>query len=246
MENLLQKESDPKNKKEAVKDLKEVLRTPLDNNHHYVVVRQDLNQNTLRIFLESEDGTILEFTDFVREEDGVPKKIGIREQPGWGANTKNFFIVLTVEELRDPKNIFTFLHELGHLQIFPKWKKWGEENPEKKKTVDLWRMTYDVKVSEGAQINLQEERDAWAAAIHIARTIRDTHHVDLFKLFHTKHDFMRWLRIDQLDTYEREVEELGGLSKGKHEMLNERIREQWEEEMSDPTLVEDEDFSLAA
>jgi hypothetical protein len=115
-----------------------------------------------------------------------------------------------LEDLKDPRNIFSIFHEMGHITDAAKQYKKDPEN------IRLALVAADAKKKEGRAYTADElnrllpfERNAWAEAIRIARGINEEHGVDLFKLFRDKEDFMGWLRAVSLRTYEHDLEKRG-------------------------------------
>lgn len=90
---------------------------------------------------------------------------------------------------KDKREFFAILHEIGHAVTF---NKRGPEYAEKVLTTTKWpenRAGYDLDVS--------DERSAWAEAHKIARMLR-SHGFDLFKLFENNNDLFGWLRATGL------------------------------------------------
>lgn len=94
------------------------------------------------------------------------------------------------------------MHELGHIRVF-----------EKKKLINPLHPAWLSRVEKGspahvyAELTLQDERDAWAEAICLARKIKKDHAINLFSSFEDLDDFMGWFRLDGLRSYEELVEE---------------------------------------
>lgn len=111
--------------------------------------------------------------------------------------------VLPVESLKNPREIFGLLHEIGHTE--------SNTGRFKKESLKISYQSGSDKFSEidQSKVILQEERDAWSYAIRYARTIRKETGVNLFKLFKTFDEFMGWLRDTGLRSYEDRLKSLG-------------------------------------
>ncbi len=235
MEDFKREIHSKKEKRGSHEGFKEVLRVRVDDNHDVTIYRKD--RELLRIFLEDvrTNTNVFEFVDFVQAD--LLQEIRIIEKTYFNANISSFVVTVSLEELKNPRNVFLLLHELGHLRAAPHWKKWAEDNPEDAESLVRYRryggegVLDDAEEIRGAKTELREERDAWSEAIHIARSIRERYGVNLFELFPEKGEFMGWMRVESLRTYEAEVEERGEGAYTHKEKVNEWLRHEWEEEV---------------
>ncbi|MBI5421062.1 MAG: hypothetical protein HZA35_01985 [Parcubacteria group bacterium] len=140
-------------------------------------------------------------------------------------------VFISLEKMRDPKMIFAVLRELGHIQVF----KVALLNDFKRARhlYDTFAVRtyakYDIKDWE---ITVEDERDAWAIGLRMARKLREKYDIDLFKLFKSNNELMGWLRVDQLETYEKELRARGGNARNeKKQQINAWLQTRWEEEI---------------
>lgn len=142
-----------------------------------------------RIILKRGDEVLVNFKDFAEGGRLVTPKYMIRltmneqaeasyfGQPGrWRANPTEGF--LQVGDMKDPRSVFTLLHELGHMHQKKEFKK-------AKKVVGVIgseRLTPN-NAKRFAELMSALERGGWAWALRAARKIREQHKVDLFELF---------------------------------------------------------------
>ena len=56
---------------------------------------------------------------------------------------------------------------------------------------------------------LQDERDAWAHGIRIARQLKHAYGADVFQFFKTPDEFFAWMRISGLRSYELALQKRG-------------------------------------
>lgn len=188
--------------KVELSEFEEKVRTKIDDNTDLVVYnaypKQPYDEESLKIILEQSQSheILLDFSDkgtkivpvifgFVAMSDG--SKIGV-----------------PAKALLDPKEIFGLLHELGHIDTR---RKKGDELFKKYLEAKSTSMNPDV---DNLIIQITEERDAWASAMWQARKIKKELGVNLFGLFKNSDEFMGWLRVTGLRTYEHELEQLSG------------------------------------
>jgi hypothetical protein len=139
-------------------------------------------------------------------------------------------VEISERELSDPKEIFALLHELGHITAD------DERDEDQRGEISRLHSAQDPSNQE-LQMLIQDERDAWARAITLARLIKREHGVDLFKLFQSPDEFMGWYRDTGLRTYEKELEERGIGSYTKED----KVRAWQQSPNIEPTLSEDFD-----
>lgn len=161
----------------------------------------------------------------------VPFVVG--ESFAVGGTTVNPRVQFPEEALSNPIEIFAMLHELGHIK----------RNDEMDSNLTLSLITARVKMKRvGAkstakeiQAVIQEERNAWAEAIKLARRLKREYDVDLFQLFNDTDEFMGWLRATGLRSYERFL--------GTEAYTKDTKVKKWERSLE--ALVSPEDFHKA-
>ena len=140
------------------------------------------------------------------------------------------------DALKDPRNIFSILHELGHVTTWhqvhakdPKLAQWAYDISEKKRSC----------TKEEMEVLLEFERIAWAEAIHIARKLKEKEGIHLFTLFRSAEDLMGWLRATGLRTYEHNLEQAGATAYTKCDM----VMRWWASEQSGASLLTIDDLA---
>jgi len=209
MENLEKKQNRP----EFNEEYKEALRSRVDEDTDLVIYENafDKNSDELRIFLKNvrKNEILLDFSAmkyYLDNADAGSDVITVKTTKALGfvCNLSRRMIGVPYEALRDPKEIFGLLHELGHIEI------------EEEKNVELFKKYAEVKKSsknpdvDYRKLSIEEERGAWASAIWQARKIKKELGINLFDLFKNSNEFMGWLRVTGLRTYESELESLSG------------------------------------
>ena len=219
-----------KKRRDTREGMHEVLCVPVGNGVDLTVYRD--KDNLFFVDFEKEGRTVVSPVDFVRDSNPL-RAIEIRDGKLF-YYPEYWCISVPIEKLRKPRNIFGLLHELGHLQIWSFWEKRGLED------LDVL-MDYKVipsklsneEVIRGAELELQNERDAWAAGLRMAKKLRDVYGIDLFKLFKNNDELMGWLRVDLLETYEAELQTHGGTPKNeKQGQVSSWLQTRWEEELA--------------
>jgi len=144
----------------------------------------------------------LDMADLVKNLDG--RATHFYPVSKFGASVKLNIVNINMERLRDPRCIFTLLHELGHVVDFNNRIKNG-------KNVDAFDLLFSADYYDEKfwRERLQAERTAWAEAIKLARKLKKDHTVDLFKLFKDADEFMGWMRVNALRSYENHLENIG-------------------------------------
>ncbi len=144
--------------------------------------------------------------------DGTEKKIDLSMlcAPSADFRSSNTFkcdpeagaVFFSPEALRDPRNIFSIFHEMGHLTD---WQKlYIKNSSEAHRLLHVAEKKYE-HFEHIAEL-LPFERNAWAEAIRIAKKIHQEHGVNFFEFFHSAEDFMGWLRAISLRGYEHALE----------------------------------------
>lgn len=110
----------------------------------------------------------------------------------------------------DPRNFFALLHEMGHAVDFAKQRA-------KDPTQIIHALNVAQNIRKGGTNTASEcatllsfERNAWAEAIRITKSLKERYGVDMFALFKDRKDFMGWFRALSLRAYEHNVEQAGG------------------------------------
>jgi len=139
-------------------------------------------------------------------------------------------VSVILDKMRDPRVIFTFLHELGHIEV---WRRRERDDPKMAMLYSfLVRKIHDEYGPQDYELDVQDERDAWAAGLRMARKLREKYGIDLFKLFKNVGELMGWLRVDQLETYENELRARGGKMKNEQtDKVHSWLQTRWEEEV---------------
>ena len=202
--------------------VEESLRNKIDESHDFVVriktvidvKKNELVGSDLGVAIENkEGGVVLDFKNLLGENaPGDQKNIvfvrGKEFSFTWTVDLDKPVIELPLEILRDPREIFGLLHEIGHLRV---------EQKGKVENIDALDGIYemleggkegDLKDAD-LQILLQNERDAWAEALKIAKGIKKDRGLNLFSLFDNVYDLMGWLRASGLRDYEEMLEKRG-------------------------------------
>lgn len=110
-----------------------------------------------------------------------------------------------LDDMKNPRNIFSIFHEMGHIRVVDKrGKKYRAETKRIRNTIPTDWSPHD------ASLMIEDERAAWAEAIGIARRLRDEHGINLFSVFKSPGDFMGWLRTFGLRGYEAELAKYAG------------------------------------
>lgn len=151
----------------------------------------------------------------------------------WSSSHLFRSVEISQDELSNPREIFGVLHELGHRIV---GDEYTEEYMEEFRQMRARIRESKHPTPQDLQRVLQNERDSWARAIRLARTIKSDYGVDLFKAFKNADEFMGWLRQTGLRTYEEALEEIGIKAYTKDEKV--RV---WQH-LADSKLVSAEDF----
>ena len=220
---------------EKQNEFKEILRTKIDDTVDLIIQDGGFEENgqQLNIFLENNGQTLLNFSKFLSNVDNynIPDiKIFETSHLGFVSNTKERFVGVPRYALEDPKEIFSILHEIGHVVSNHSTAR-NKEAVENQYHKNEWGLRYRKEA-------LKNEREAWAYAIKAARKLKKQLNIDLFKLFKSTDEFMGWMRVDGLRTYENEIEQSGekaytknGLVKQYREnikTLNKEVEENYE------------------
>ncbi|MEL6803620.1 MAG: hypothetical protein AAFO91_07560 [Bacteroidota bacterium] len=134
----------------------------------------------------------------------LPKNGSVAFGPRWGVEDKsieaygNGVVVFSVEKIeKDPRMLLALLHEIGHAIVHANY------NPAMRQRHLEARGGIPAEATlKDKSIILQNERDAWARALWIARDLRDNHGINVFSSFTSMEDVMLWLRSTSLDSYE--------------------------------------------
>jgi len=214
----------------GIEQLREVLRVSVGDGVDFAIYSGKDGQ--LFVNFEKRGKIVISPVELI-EDDKRSRTVVIRDEEYFVSNPESWYVKIPTEELRDPRNIFTLLHELGHLQI---WSPWKEKNLEDVDRLMEYKAVpselSDEDVHKGVLLELQNERDAWAAGLRMARKLREKHGIDLFKLFKNVDELMGWLRVDQLETYENELRVRGGKVKNEQtDKVHSWLQTRWEEDV---------------
>ncbi|MEK7121872.1 MAG: hypothetical protein AAB857_04170 [Patescibacteria group bacterium] len=185
------------------------LRTHIDESYDLVIYKNpgdELNEfpgKEVRIVIQNPKSGeyVLDFADFAKPSD-PDNHLSFETSESFLAVPPEHLVLISPENLKNPREILILLHELGHIRVF-----------EKKKLINPLHPAWLSRVEKGspahvyAELTLQDERDAWAEAICLARKIKKDHAINLFSSFEDLDDFMGWFRLDGLRSYEELVEE---------------------------------------
>jgi len=212
----------------GIEKLREVLRVPVGNGVDFAVYGGKGDQ--LFVNFEKEGKVLVAPVDLVLKTH-QDQKIDIRDSvDGFDGDFERGVSVVLDKIRRDPRLIFAFLHELGHIEV---WRRRERDDPKMAMLYSfLVRKTLDEYEPRDYELDAQDERDAWAAGLRMARKLREKYDIDLFKLFLNVDDLMGWLRVDQLETYEKELQMRGGRVKNeKIDKVNSWLQTRWEEDV---------------
>jgi len=212
----------------------------LDKEHNFQLVFISNNDNQTQHNLNDKSGKII-----IADKNNAPivdlKVFSDSKHPEYftfelfkgkefdSAGEHGNLVRISEERLKDDaRNIFLILHELGHCHV-------SNMHPEKHSAAfdarqltlnpifipdDLKSMGIDSEKKKELFSNVVEnERDAWAQAIKIARKIKSEYGLDLFELFRDSGDFMGWVRNAGLYSYEKQLELFGGGKPTKADLL---------------------------
>lgn len=201
----MEKEHYSTNKEEtSLEALKEIARTTIDEKYDFVayaasdddkesflcLVFQDRNSKTDMINLA---------TLYERGDDAllVPEITFQATADDFGADPKTGVVSIPLRAMGDMREIFSIFHEIGHLNVDnKKMKQYARQ-------LVALQMGHDP--AGVAKWYLQKERDAWAEAIRLAKTLKKDYTINLFHLFEDTRAFMGWLRASGLRSYELKV-----------------------------------------
>lgn len=195
-------------------EIVEKIRTPIDERFSFVVrtrpapgpryrgqkTAPDIVEATIE---DSESGNVaVDLGTLLREVSKIGRSASFVLDKEFTARSPLRLVEISERELLDPKEIFALLHELGHITADDK------RDEDQRGEVSRLHSAQDPSNQELLML-IQDERDAWAQAITLARLIKKERGVDLFKLFQGPDEFMGWYRDTGLRTYEKELEERG-------------------------------------
>lgn len=213
-------------KTEVTQEMVEDVRTIVDENHDLVVYKNPNHPlNEMRVVIQNSKNRefIFDFSDFVKPQDpNLHVSFDVGNQ--FEAQPEYYTVRIRPDLLKDPREIFFILHELGHVKDFENKPKKSESYKEK-----LARSGAKEPTVDEAKSILQEERDAWAKAIRLARQIKKEYSLDFFKLFKDIDDFMGWFRLEGLRSYEDMVEKTEQKAHTKDELVKKRREQRFKE-----------------
>lgn len=189
---------------------KEIIRTNVDENISLVIYDDviDRYSDELRIFLKNSktDEILLDFSalNLFLNKDKTSSDVIIVEADEFVCKISPPTVGVPAKAFHDPKEIFGLLHELGHVEMNRR-----KHQECAKKTTETISSSKNPDADESA-LRIKEERDAWAQAIKYARKIKKEYGVNLFKPFGSIDEFMGWLRVTGLRSYEDLAEKWSG------------------------------------
>ncbi len=218
------------------KEEKEILRTTLGADYDLVVGAGSERELKITVQNSKTGENILDFSKLAGL--GGNSKIFIEEGKDFEAKPRQYKLRVPVKQLSDPREVFSLLHEIGHMRI-----SYATGKEQSFEEMLVMRGFKDPALADAARSILQNERGAWAEAIKIARKMKKDYSVNLFKLFHGAGEFMGWLRLGQrlglleatgLRSYEALLEK----KFGKRAFTKNKQVEIWREQR-DKELLED-------
>lgn len=140
---------------------------------------------------------------------------------------RDYIALNSTEIASDPRELAGLLHEIGHVLTDQDLKKNApaellrrgiahRDNQKKSRS-------NSPKTLPGTrQAIVQDERDAWAKGIRLARNLKRDRGVDLLQFFKTPDEFFVWMRLRALRSYE-----IASEREGTYAITGNRRVEQW-------------------
>lgn len=197
--------------REVEKALSERHRVSIDADHDLVLEADGYGLAKIRIENKGDKHQVIDFEQLYKPK--YAEKIKFHLQEEWVANAYFNNVTMPADAFKDPRDAFILLHEIGHIVQADE----HGESYSAKSYAETSRAHWEGESANLAPITLEVERDAWAAAIRLARKIKQEYKVDLFALFKDPEEFMGYIRDGKLRTYEADVwiEGEQAFSKGK-------------------------------
>lgn len=133
---------------------------------------------------------------------------------GYDYNSRTVFAPVIQTE----RDIFTILHEACHISVF-------DDDPHLMISVEKYRSGEKIVEYNGNPV-LAMERQVWARAAQLARTINKKTGVNLFSVFNSKKDYMAWIRATALRTYELAGND-NGIRLTKSNLVHTFLKSEW-------------------
>lgn len=208
-ERNIQEES-PRHRIEISSEMVDRLRTHIDESHDLVIYKNPgdedeydlLEENKVKVVIQNPKSGeyILDFSDFARPSDPNLHLTFESDEYFWSLPEEHR-VMFPPENLKDPRELFLLLHEIGHVRDTEKQKL---KNP--LYVGPHFQGSHDTPPDVVYGSILQTERNAWAEAIRLARQIKKDYSINLFASFEDVDDFMGWYRVAGLRSYEEEEE----------------------------------------